>query len=118
MSSSPVAIPSIAYFLPAVFWWVVVLGYLLVEEQLAVARTQATFGRFVTPSVAKTILEREERGALQLGGELREMTVLFGDIRGFTTLSEGMDAGTLMQTLNRYFDGMVDCCAPRRDPHQ
>jgi len=108
VGNGPVAIPSIAYFLPAVFWWVVVLGYLLVEEQLAVARTQATFGRFVTPSVAKTILEREERGALQLGGELREMTVLFGDIRGFTTLSEGMDAGTLMQTLNRYFDGMVD----------
>lgn len=107
VGDGPVHIPSIAYFLPAVFWWVVTLGYLLVEEQLAVARTQSTFGRFVTPSVARTIMDREESGALQLGGELREVTVLFGDIRGFTTMSEGMEPGTLMGTLNRYFDGMV-----------
>jgi adenylate cyclase len=107
IGDGPVNIPSIAYFTPAIFWWVVTLGYLLVEEQLAVARTQSTFGRFVTPSVARTILDREEQGALQLGGELRQVTVLFGDIRGFTTMSEGMDPPTLMGTLNRYFDGMV-----------
>lgn len=108
IGNGPVHIPSIGYFAPDVFWWVVTLGYLLVEEQVAVARTQSTFGRFVTPSVARTIMDREERGGLQLGGEMREMTVLFGDIRGFTTLSEGMDAPTLMGTLNRYFDGMVN----------
>ena len=107
IGDGPVSIPSIAYFAPAIFWWVVTLGYLLVEEQLAVARTQSTFGRFVTPSVARTIMDREEKGVLHLGGELREVTVLFGDIRGFTTMSEGMDPGTLMGTLNRYFDGMV-----------
>jgi adenylate cyclase len=107
VGNGPVYIPSIAYFAPGVFWWVVTLGYLLVEEQFAVARTQSTFGRFVTPSVARTIMDREERGGLQLGGEIREMTVLFGDIRGFTTISEGMDPQTLMGTLNRYFDGMV-----------
>jgi adenylate cyclase len=107
IGDGPVAIPSIAYFSPAIFWWVVVLGYLLVEEQLAVARTKATFGRFVTASVARTILEREDAGGLELGGQMREITALFGDIRGFTTLSEGMDPPTLMGTLNRYFDGMV-----------
>lgn len=107
VGNGPVHVPSIGYFVPSVFWWVVTLGYILVEEQLAVARTQSTFGRFVTPSVARTIMEREERGALDLGGEMKEMTVLFGDIRGFTTISEGMDPQTLMGTLNRYFDGMV-----------
>ncbi|OGN80765.1 MAG: hypothetical protein A2082_03110 [Chloroflexi bacterium GWC2_70_10] len=107
IGNGPVHIPSIGYLAPSVFWWVVTLGYLLVEEQLAVARTQSTFGRFVTPSVARTIMDREERGGLHLGGEMRDMTVLFGDIRGFTTMSEGMDAATLMGTLNRYFDGMV-----------
>ena len=108
IGDGPVNIPSIAYFTPAIFWWVVVLGYLLIEEQLAVARTQSTFGRFVAPSIARTIMEREERGGLALGGEMREITVLFGDIRGFTTLSEGMDPPTLMGTLNRYFEGMVE----------
>lgn len=107
IGDGPVAVPSIGYYLPAIFWWVITLGYLLVEEQLAVARTQSTFGRFVTASVARTIMDREEEGALQLGGELREVTVLFGDIRGFTTMSEGMDPQTLMGTLNRYFEGMV-----------
>jgi adenylate cyclase len=108
IGNGPVSIPSIGYFMPVVFWWVVSLGYLLVEEQVAVARTQSTFGRFVTPSVARTIMDREERGGLQLGGEMREMTVLFGDIRGFTTMSEGMEAQTLLGTLNRYFEGMVN----------
>jgi len=100
-------VASLGYLIPSTFWWVITLGYLLVEEQLAVSRTQSTFGRFVTPSVARTIMDREERGGLQLGGETKEITVLFGDIRGFTTLSEGMDPQKLMGTLNRYFDGMV-----------
>jgi adenylate cyclase len=102
-----VNVPSLAYLAPSVFWWVVALGYILVEEQLAVSRTQSTFGRFVTPAVARTIMEKEESGGLRLGGELREITVLFGDIRGFTTISEGMDPHTLLGHLNRYFDGMV-----------
>jgi adenylate cyclase len=100
-------VASLGYLAPSIFWWVITLGYLLVEEQFAVSRTQSTFGRFVTPSVARTIMDREERGGLQLGGEMKEITVLFGDIRGFTTISEGMDPQKLMGTLNRYFDGMV-----------
>jgi adenylate cyclase len=80
----------------------------LVEERRAVARTQSTFGRFVTPSVARTILEKEEAGQLGLGGEERSVTVLFGDIRGFTTMSEGMTPSTLLGHLNQYFDGMVE----------
>ncbi len=106
--SGPVAVPSLGYLSPSPFWWVVVLGYLVVEERRAVDRTQSTFGRFVTPSVARTILEKEEAGQLALGGEGREVTVLFGDIRGFTTMSEGMTPSELLGHLNRYFQGMVD----------
>ena len=108
VGSGPVPVASLGYLFPAVFWWVIALGYILIEEQLALARTQTTFGRFVTPSVARTIMEREETGRLALGGEEKRVTVLFGDIRGFTTMSEGMGPGTLLNTLNQYFDGMVD----------
>ncbi|HEY6958927.1 MAG TPA: adenylate/guanylate cyclase domain-containing protein, partial [Candidatus Limnocylindria bacterium] len=59
-------------------------------------------------SVARTILEKEEAGQLGLGGEDRQVTVLFGDIRGFTTMSEGMTPAELLGHLNRYFDGMVE----------
>jgi len=108
VGTGPVEVPSIAYVLPAGFWWVVFLGYLQIEEQVALARTRNTFGRFVTPAVARTIMDREEAGKLALGGEEKRVTVLFGDIRGFTTMSEGMMPSTLLHHLNRYFDGMVD----------
>ena len=103
-----VEVPSIAYIVPTVFWWIITLGYILIEEQVALARTQSTFGRFVTPAVARTIMEREETGRLTLGGEEKRVTVLFGDVRGFTSLSEGIEPSKLLDTLNQYFDGMVD----------
>ena len=108
VGDGPVEVPSIAYVLPAGFWWVVLIGYLQIEEQLALTRTRSTFGRFVTPSVARTIMDREEAGKLALGGEEKRVTVLFGDIRGFTSMSEGMAPSELLHHLNRYFDGMVD----------
>jgi class 3 adenylate cyclase/CHASE2 domain-containing sensor protein len=108
VGAGPVEVPSIAYVLPAVFWWIILLGYLLVEEQITVARTRNTFGRFVTPSVARTIIDRDEAGKLALGGEEKRVTVLFGDIRGFITMSEGMTPRALLGHLNRFFDGMVD----------
>ncbi len=108
VGSGAVEVPSIGYVAPSAFWWIVALGYLLVEERQAVTRTQSTFGRFVTPSVARTIMEKEESGELGLGGEDRQVTVLFGDIRGFTTMSEGMTPSTLLGHLNRYFEGMVE----------
>jgi adenylate cyclase len=108
IGNGPVEVPSMGYVIPSAFWWVIALGYLLFEEQRAVSRTQSTFGRFVTPAVARTIMDREETGQLALGGEDRRVTVLFGDIRGFTTISEGMTPAILLGHLNRYFDGMVN----------
>jgi adenylate cyclase len=108
VGQGPIAVASFGYLIPTAFWWVVALGYLLVEEQRAVTRTQTTFGRFVTPSIARTIMDIEESGKLALGGEEKRVTVLFGDIRGFTGLSEGMTPGVLLDTLNRYFEGIVN----------
>ncbi len=100
--------PSLAYVaVIAPFWWIVVIGYLQFEEEAAVRRTQRAFGLAVTPEVARLILELQDSGQLTPGGHAREATVLFGDIRGFTTLSEGMGPAVLMGTLNRYFEGMV-----------
>jgi CHASE2 domain-containing sensor protein len=68
VGDGPTEVPSIAYVAPAAFWWIILLGYLLAEEQITVARTRNTFGRFVTPSVARTIIDLEEAGKLALGG--------------------------------------------------
>ncbi|MEA1982729.1 MAG: adenylate/guanylate cyclase domain-containing protein [Campylobacterota bacterium] len=46
--------------------------------------------------------------ALSLGGEKKELSVLFSDIRGFTSISESMDAQSLVRLLNRYFTPMTN----------
>jgi adenylate cyclase len=62
-----------------------------------------TFGRFVSRGVAEAVLE----GRIPLHGELREVTVLFQDIRGFTSLSEKTPPEALLQMLNEFFTEMV-----------
>jgi adenylate cyclase len=55
--------------------------------------------KVVSPEIAHELLQR----GVTLGGEMREVTVLFADIRGFTTLSEGMPPPELLSFLNEYF---------------
>ncbi len=64
------------------------------------------FGRYVNPHIVKEILESPE--PLRLGGERKMVTVLISDIRGFTDLSERLDAESLVEFLNSYFSAMAD----------
>jgi adenylate cyclase len=64
------------------------------------------FSRYLAPAVIEQIADHPER--LTLGGELRELTIMFSDIRGFTTISEGLDARELTSFLNRYLTPMTD----------
>ncbi len=59
-----------------------------------------TFGRFVNPAVAKTILDHPER----LAGEVSTATVLFTDIEAFTTLTESIAPTDTIELLNEYFE--------------
>jgi adenylate cyclase len=63
-----------------------------------------TFGRYVTRQVADHLM----KGNVSLGGELIPVTVLFSDIRSFTTISETMEPRALLDFLNEYFSGMVE----------
>jgi len=65
-------------------------------------RIKETFGRVVDERVRDHLLA----GNLELGGELRTATVLFTDIRGFTTLLENMPPDRVVSLLNRYLDRM------------
>jgi adenylate cyclase len=64
------------------------------------------FQHYVPPAVVEDLVS--DAGALRLGGEKRELTVLFSDIRGFTTLSEGMQPEELVKLMNEYFTVMTD----------
>lgn len=65
-------------------------------------RVRDLLDKNVSPEVAASLL----RDGHALGGEEREVTVLFADLRGFTTLAEGMPAPDLVTLLNRYLDRM------------
>jgi adenylate cyclase len=64
------------------------------------------FGLYLSPHLARLVSERPEM--LALGGEKRELTVLFSDIRGFTTMSERLEPEALVELLNEYFGKMTD----------
>jgi len=73
-------------------------------EQEAVMREH--FRRLLSPDIAEQVLS----GKLQVkkGGELRETTVLFADIRGFTSMSESHEPQVVVDALNDYFERMVE----------
>jgi hypothetical protein len=64
------------------------------------------FGRYVSKDVYEQLLANPD-GA-ELGGKRRDMSVLFSDIRGFTTVTEKGDAEALVAQLNEYFSRMVE----------
>jgi len=64
------------------------------------------FGQYVSKDVYEQLVENP--ALARLGGQRREMTVLFSDIRGFTTVSERGQPEAIVQMLNEYFTTMVD----------
>jgi adenylate cyclase len=68
-------------------------------------RLRETFGRYVTRQVADHLMKGNN---VALGGELVPVTVLFSDIRSFTSISETMEPRALLDFLNEYFTGMVE----------
>ena len=67
---------------------------------------RGAMGRYLSPSVMEEIVRRPE--LLRLGGEKRDMTVLFSDIRGFTSFSEQLDPQELVVLLNEYLTAMTN----------
>lgn len=66
---------------------------------------RSAFGRYVSPSVVDILIRDPDK--LKLGGDRRRMTVLFSDLRGFTSLSEGLTPEKLVEVLNSYLDEMT-----------
>jgi adenylate cyclase len=76
------------------------------QKRRQLNETRSHFGRFVSPAVVARLAENPE--AIQLGGLQRTLTLMFCDIRSFTTLSEGLTAVELTSFLNEYLTPMTD----------
>ncbi|MDQ7001150.1 MAG: adenylate/guanylate cyclase domain-containing protein [Ghiorsea sp.] len=70
------------------------------------AKTQAQFERLLSPSIVKQLVS----GRLKIGkaGELRQVTIMFADIRGFTPMSQKSSPAVIVNMLNQYFERVVN----------
>ncbi len=75
-------------------------------------RIKDTFGRYLTQEVVKRLLESKD--GLKLGGEIREISIMMSDLRGFTALSSGMSPEQVIKFLNRYLGKMVEIILDHR----
>ena len=93
---------------PLLFVWVFFFIAALQEylrERRSREQTVREFSRFVNPHVVKELIAH---GGLSREGESRQVTLLFSDIRGFTTLSESRTPQEVVSLLNRYFSRQVE----------
>lgn len=75
------------------------------EKTKNLSEIKEIFGKNVSPAIRDYLLKKKNT----LGGEKLYATIMFCDIRGFTTLSENMDAEKLVYLLNKYFNGLENC---------
>lgn len=87
-----------------VFFVTMPLLLLLTDREKQFVR--GAFGRYLAPSLVERLADNPN--ALKLGGEMRDLTILFSDIRGFTTLSEKLDPDELTALLNGFLTPMTD----------
>jgi adenylate cyclase len=73
---------------------------------------RSAFSRYLSPTVIEEIVEDPSK--LNLGGEKREMTAIFTDIKGFSTIAEQLDPTDLVTLLNKYLSAMSDIIMENR----
>ena len=87
-------------------------SFSIVEQVLSLrekARLRRTFERYVSKDIVKELVDNPEGWLSATKGQRKPITVLFSDVRGFTTLTENAaDPHALVAQLNEYFDDMVE----------
>jgi len=80
------------------------MSYGFFVEARAKRQITRLFGQYVPPELVEVMSRHPERFSMQ--GESRELTVLFCDVRGFTTVSEGLDPKVLVQVMNEFLTAL------------
>jgi adenylate cyclase len=84
-----------------------VTSFRMIFEEREKRKIRKTFSQYVSPGVIH-LIERDPKKYFRTGGELKELTIMFSDIRSFTTISEGMSPDELVFLLNEYLGEMTN----------
>ncbi len=103
--SNGIVITIILPILLVIFIYVLLTFYKYLTEERKKKELKTTFQKYVSPAVVNEVLSHPEK--VNLGGRKENMTVMFSDVRGFTTLSEKLDPEVLSAFLNRYLTPMT-----------
>src|SRR5580692_6889567 len=79
----------------------------MIREERAKRNIRKSFSQYLSPGVIE-LIEKDPEKYIRPGGESKELSVLFSDIRGFTTISEGLTPDELVRLLNEYFGQMTE----------
>jgi adenylate cyclase len=85
--------------------YLAIISYRFFFEERQKRKVRAAFTQYVPPALITQMLQHPE--LLRLGGEEKELTAMFADIRGFTTLSERLSPTALVELLNEYLSSMT-----------
>lgn len=86
--------------------YVTVTLYKYFTEEREKRKVKGAFQHYLSPDVMNQVLDNPDK--LKLGGERRECTVFFSDVRGFTTISEALSPEKLVELMNEYLSPMTD----------
>ncbi|MBD2313845.1 GAF domain-containing protein [Desertifilum sp. FACHB-1129] len=81
-------------------------GLVVLEDISQEKRMKTTMYRYMNPGVVEQVMARGEDALME--GERKDVTILFSDIRGYTTLTENLGAQEVVRLLNQYFETMVE----------
>ncbi|MGD1210351.1 MAG: adenylate/guanylate cyclase domain-containing protein [Candidatus Acidiferrales bacterium] len=84
-----------------------VTSFRMIFEEREKRRIRKTFSQYLSSDVI-SLIEKDPQKYIRPGGEMKELTVMFSDIRGFTTLSEGLTPDELVLLLNEYLGEMTE----------
>ncbi len=84
-----------------------ITSFRMIFEEREKRRIRKTFSQYLSGDVI-SLIEKDPQKYIRPGGEMKELTVMFSDIRGFTTLSEGLTPDELVLLLNEYLGEMTE----------
>jgi adenylate cyclase len=103
---STIVLPMLEPVLAMLFTYIGIIGYRYMREEKQKLWIKKVLRQYLADSVMQELLDNPDK--LQLGGERKELTVMFSDIVGFTTFCENRPSEEVVQRLNQFMDTMTE----------